>query len=99
MVSGLPEIEDRWTCDTCILTKQQCPPFPAKAKFRADAALDFMHGNLCGLITPATPGERCFFLLLVDDATRFMWIKLLTTKSNVAALIKAIKVATEVKVG
>jgi transposase InsO family protein len=99
MVSGLSEIEDRQTCDTCILTKQRRAPFPAKAKFKADAALDLVHGDLCGPITPATPGGHRFFLLLVDDATRFMSIKLLTTKSDVVASIKAIKAATEVEVG
>jgi transposase InsO family protein len=99
MVSGLPEIEDRRTCDTYIVTKQRRPPFPVKAKFRADAALDLVHGDLCGLITPASPGGWRFFLLLVDDATRFMWIKLLTAKSDAAASIKAIKAAAEVEVG
>jgi transposase InsO family protein len=99
MVSGLSEIEDRRTCDTYIITKQRCAPFPVKAKFRADAALDLVHGDLCGSITPASPGGRRFFLLLVDDATRFMWIELLTAKSDAATSIKAIKVAAKVKVG
>ena len=47
-----------------------------------------MHGNLCGLVMPATPGGRLFFLLLVDDATRFMWVSLLTTKLATTDAIK-----------
>jgi hypothetical protein len=43
-----------------------------------------------------TPGEQRFFLLLVYDATRFMWIKLLTAKSDATT---SIKVVTEVLVG
>jgi transposase InsO family protein len=70
-----------------------------KAKFRADVALDLVHGDLCGSITPESPGGRRFFLLLVDDATRFMWIKLLTAKRDATTSIKAIKAAIEVKVG
>jgi transposase InsO family protein len=81
------------------VTKQRCAPFPVKAKFRADVTLDLVHGDLCGSITPALPGGRRFFLLLVDGTTRFMWIKLLTAKSDATTSIKAIKAAIEVKVG
>jgi hypothetical protein len=56
MVIGLSEIEDRRTCDTCILTKQRRALFPAKAKFRAYAPLGLVHGDLRGLITLAMPG-------------------------------------------
>jgi hypothetical protein len=52
MVNGLLEIEDGRTCDTCILTKQRCAPFLAKAQFRANVALDLVDGDLCGPITP-----------------------------------------------
>jgi hypothetical protein len=48
---------------------------------------------------PTTPGGRRFFLLLVDDATRYMWIKLLPTKSDIAVSIKEIKATTRVEVG
>jgi len=47
-----------------------------------------VHGDLCGLVSPATPGGRRFLLLLVDDAMRFMWVSLLTTKSATADAIK-----------
>jgi transposase InsO family protein len=99
MVSGLSKIEDRRMCDTCIITKQWCASFSTKAKFRANAILDLVHADLCGPITPTSPGGQCFFLLLVDDATRFMWIKLLTAKSDAAASIKVIKAAAKVEVG
>jgi hypothetical protein len=87
------------TCDTCILTKQQCASFPAKAKFRVDSPLNLVHKDLCGSITPAMSGGRCFFLLLVDDATRYMWINLLSAKSDATASIKEIKAATKIEVG
>jgi hypothetical protein len=44
-------------------------------------------------------GGRCFFLLLVDDATRYMWINLLSAKSDATASIKEIKAATKIEVG
>ena len=54
-----------------------------------------MHGNQYGPVTPATPGGRRFFLLLVDDATRFMWVSLLTTKLATADAIKCIQAEAE----
>ena len=49
-----------------------------------------MHGDLCGPVTPATPGGKRFLLLLVDDATRFIWVSLLTAKSATADAIKRV---------
>ena len=34
-----------------------------------------------------TPGGRCYFLLLVDDATQYMWVALLTVKDIAAVAI------------
>jgi transposase InsO family protein len=96
MVIGLSEVEKKGVCDTGIVTKQQRAPFLTKVNYRAAAALDLVHGNLCGPISPVTPSERRYFLLLVDDATCYMWLKLLTAKSVAAAAIKA---ATELKAG
>jgi hypothetical protein len=59
------------------------------------AALNLVHGDLCGLIMLTTSGGRCFFILLVDDATHYMWLKLITSKSDV---VVAIKVVTELEV-
>lgn len=46
-----------------------------------------MHGDLCVPITPANPSGKKYFLLLVDDATRFMWLSLLTSKDEAPAAI------------
>jgi hypothetical protein len=41
-----------------------------------------MHGDLCGPVTPATPGGRCYFLLLIDDLSRYMWVVVLGSKGE-----------------
>ena len=46
-------------------------------------------------MTPATPSNRCYFLLLVDDATRYMWVALLTTKDADANAIKHLQAMVE----
>jgi transposase InsO family protein len=68
--------------DTCVLTKQWRLPFSRQASFRAKQKLELMHGDLYGPMTLATPGGRRFFLLLVDDVSRYMWAVLLDTKSG-----------------
>jgi transposase InsO family protein len=99
MVTGLPAIEEKQGYDTCIITKQRRAPFPAKVNYGADAPLNLVHGDLCGPITPATSAGRRFFLLLVDDATRYMWLTLLSAKGDAASVIKVIKAVAELEVG
>jgi len=95
-VRGMPVIKhDSHLCDTCVVTKQRRSPFPAQAKYRAQKQLELVHGDLCGPVSPATLGGRRFFLLLVDDATRFMWVSLLTTKSATADAIKRTQAEAE----
>jgi hypothetical protein len=89
MVQGIPRVEHiEQFCDTCFLTKQRWLPFPRQASFHAKEKLELMHGDLCGPVTLATPRGRRFFLLLVDDVSRYKWAVLLDTK---AAAVDAIK--------
>ncbi|XP_034594666.1 uncharacterized protein [Setaria viridis] len=68
MVRGLPCLDHvEQFCDVCVLTKQRRLPFPQQASFRAKERLELVHGDLCGPVTPATPGGRRYFLLLVDN--------------------------------
>jgi transposase InsO family protein len=60
--------------------------------------LDLVHGDLCGPVTPATPGGRHYFLLLVDDASWFMWA-VLPMKAATVDAIKLVQVATEKETG
>lgn len=57
--------------------------------------MDLVHGDLCGPITPAMPGGRRHFLLLVDDCSRYMWVTLLGTKDETPAAIKRWKALVE----
>ena len=50
-------------------------------------------------LTPATNGGRWYFLLLMDDCSRYMWLQLLTSKDEAMAVIKKFKLRTEVESG
>ncbi|CAO2199473.1 unnamed protein product [Urochloa humidicola] len=100
MVTGLPEIKHAGElCDSCLAGKQRRLPFPKAARYRAADPLELVHGDLCGPITPATHGGRRYFLLLVDDCSRFMWLQLLSNKSDAADAIKAFKTRAEAESG
>jgi transposase InsO family protein len=100
MVRGLPCLDHvEQFCDVCVLTKQRWLPFPQQSSFRAKERLELVHGDLCGLVTPATPGGRRYFLLLVDDLSRYMWVMILGSKGEAANAIRRVQVAAEAECG
>ena len=75
MVRGMPHIKHAGElCDSCLVGKQRRLPFPKVAKYHVKDALELVYGDLCGPIMPATNGGRRYFLLLVDDCSRYMWL-------------------------
>ena len=98
MVHGMPSIEHvEQLCDRCLVGKQRRAPFPREAVYRASQVLELVHGDLCGPITPATPSGNKYFLLVVDDFSRYMWIVLLKSKDQALQAFRLIKTAAEVE--
>jgi len=96
MVRGLPHIKHGGElCDSCLARKERSLPFPKVAKYRAKDALELVHNDLCGPITPDTNDGRRYFPLLVDDCSRYMWLQLLTSKDEAAVVIKKFKMRAE----
>lgn len=54
-----------------------------------------MHGDLCGPIEPATAGGNKYFLLLVDDFSRVMWVYMLKSKDEALGVFKCFKAKVE----
>ena len=83
MAEGLPElIQPKKLCVGCLMAKQTRKIFPRQADFRAKKKLELIHGDLCGPISPPTAGGNRYFLLLVDDFSRVMWIYMLKGKDE-----------------
>jgi hypothetical protein len=96
MVEGLPLLDRvEEFCDGCALGKQCRQPFPSVANYRGDRPLDLFHADLCGQIRPKTLGGKSYFLLIVDDHSRYMWVELLTTKDEAFKCFKRIKALAE----
>jgi hypothetical protein len=54
---------------------------------------------LCGPISPATLRGNKYFLLLVDDLSRYMWVAVIPSKDRAAAAIKDIQARAEGEFG
>lgn len=97
LVERLPLIEYvEQLCEGCLAEKQHHLSFPAISSYRAQTPLELVHADLCGPITPTTSGGNRYFLLIVDDCTRYMWILLLRTKGE-ALTFKSVKNKVEME--
>ena len=100
LVRGMPLLDHpEQLCDACLAGKHRRTPFPQRALARSTDVLQLLHGDLYGPITPPTPSGNRYFLLLVDDYSRYMWIALLPSKDGAAVAIKRIQAAAELKAG
>lgn len=93
MAHGVPRIDlPTQLCEGAA--KQTRSSFPAQATYRADLAV-----GTCGLvrcpITPHTPAGNRYFLLLVDDYSRLMWVYMLKSKDEAFRVFKKYKALVE----
>lgn len=61
-----------------------------------EVLLDLVHDDLCGPIMLVTPTGKQYFLLLVDDRSRYMWVEFLTAKSDTLVAIKKFQTKVEI---
>ncbi|KAK1661504.1 hypothetical protein QYE76_049663 [Lolium multiflorum] len=98
MDHGLPCVDhvDK-LCDEGVVEKLRSAPYPCETTFEASEALELVHGDICGPISPATPSGNEYFMLVVDDHSQYMWIVLLKSKDQAIQAFEKIKKAGEVK--
>ena len=96
LVLGLPKLTiENGTCSSCLLGKQARRPFPDSTSFRAEKALELIHGDLCGPISPPTAGNNRYIFVLIDDYSRYMWSILLKEKGEAFEKFKTFKTMVE----
>jgi len=67
--------------------------------WRADEPLELLHNDLCGPITPETAGGNKYFLLIVDDCTRWISVTVLKTKDQASSAFAKFKAEAENSLG
>ena len=96
MAVGLPEINHlKQLCDGCLVAKQARILFPPQGSYRAEHPLQLVHADICGPITPQTCAGNKYFLLLVDDFSRMMWVYVIKAKNEAFATFKSFKALVE----
>ncbi|KAG7582977.1 Zinc finger CCHC-type [Arabidopsis suecica] len=100
LVRGISQINfEKKICGSCLLGKQTRQVFPQTTMFRASKALELIHGDLCGPITPSTVAENRYVFVLIDDYSRYMWTVLLKEKSQAFEKFKRFKSLVEQETG
>lgn len=96
LVAGIPKIlGSKETCASCLRGKQTRRAFPQATGYRATKALELIHGDLCGPITPSTPAQKKYIFVIIDDYSRYMWTILLHEKSEAFDKFKRFKAQAE----
>ena len=90
MAGGVPLIQKPdQVCQSCLAAKQTRLSFPRSVVWRAEEPLGLIHVDLCGPINPVSVSGNKYFMLLVDDCTRWCSVYMLKSKDEaVEAFVK-----------
>lgn len=85
LVDGIgPLIDDsEKVCEPCTLGKQIRKPFFSQNGVRSSRALELIHSDVCGPITPPTWNGKRYIVTFTDDYTHFTTVYLMEKKSEV----------------
>ncbi|GKB79269.1 retrovirus-related pol polyprotein from transposon TNT 1-94, partial [Tanacetum coccineum] len=91
---GIPRLKFQkdHLCSTCALGKSKKSSHQPKAEDTNQEKLYLLHMDLCSPMRVASISEKMYILVIVDDYSRFTWVRFLKTKDEApAAIIKCIK--------
>nr|GEW97861.1 zinc finger, CCHC-type [Tanacetum cinerariifolium] len=98
LVTGMPCVtHPKLLCNGCVVAKKTRQSFLNEAQWRVSKPLELVHVDLCGSITPQSTGGSRYFLLIVDDWCRYMWVYLLRSKDEALAKFKIFKAQVEME--
>nr|GEY88366.1 hypothetical protein [Tanacetum cinerariifolium] len=99
LVRGLPrlEFEKDHLCSACQLGKSKKHTHKPKAKNTNLEVLNTLHMDLCGPMRVQTINGKKYILVIVDDYSRFTWVKFLRSKDETSEFI--IKFLKQIPVG
>ncbi|KAG8489064.1 hypothetical protein CXB51_017032 [Gossypium anomalum] len=96
MVDDMSRVEVKDTvCEVCQLGKQARLPFPANMAWRARDKLELVHSDVCGPMKNSSLNDSKYFVLFIDDLTRFCWVYFMKQKSEVFDAFNKFKALVE----
>nr|GEV96255.1 retrovirus-related Pol polyprotein from transposon TNT 1-94 [Tanacetum cinerariifolium] len=99
LVRGLPRLKFKkdHLCSTCQLGKSKKHTHKPKAENTNLEVLHTLHMDLCGPMRVQTINGKKYILVIVDDYSRFTWVKFLRSKDETPDVV--IKFITQIQVG
>ncbi|GJU08026.1 retrovirus-related pol polyprotein from transposon TNT 1-94 [Tanacetum coccineum] len=99
LVRGLPRLkfEKDNLCFACQLGKSKKHTHTPKTENTNLKVLNTLHMDLCGPIRVQTINGKKYILVIVDDYSRFTWVKFLRSKDETPAVV--IKFLKQIQVG
>ena len=84
-------IHRKQLCESWLVCKQASMSFLTRTSFRAERPLQLVHADFCRPTTPPLIVRNKYFLLLVDDYSRWMWVYKLKEKGEALCAFKIFK--------
>ncbi|GKC39892.1 retrovirus-related pol polyprotein from transposon TNT 1-94 [Tanacetum coccineum] len=99
LVRGLPRLkfEKDHLCSTCQLGKSKKHTHKPKTENTNLEVLNTLHIDLCGPMRVQTINGKKYILVIVDDYSRFTWVKFLRSKDETPEVV--IKFLKQIQVG
>lgn len=96
LVIGFPKIikVDK-VCNSCLFGKQSRVPFPKTRKWKATHKLELVHTDIGGPMKTLSLNGSKFYMMFIDDMTRFSWIYFLKMKSETLNVFTKFKAFAE----
>ncbi|GKD55701.1 retrovirus-related pol polyprotein from transposon TNT 1-94 [Tanacetum coccineum] len=84
LIRGLPKLkfEKDHLCSTFVMGKSKRKPYKHKSEDTNQEKLYIMHMDLCGPVRVASVNRKKYILVIVDDYSRFTWVKCLRSKDE-----------------
>ncbi|GJY28007.1 retrovirus-related pol polyprotein from transposon TNT 1-94 [Tanacetum coccineum] len=105
LVRGLPRLkfEKDHLCSACAIGKSKKQSHKPKSEDTNQEKLYLLHMDLCGPMRVASINRKKYILVIMDDYSRFLWVKFLASKDEAADFIikflKMIQVRLNAAVG
>nr|GEU41618.1 retrovirus-related Pol polyprotein from transposon TNT 1-94 [Tanacetum cinerariifolium] len=99
LVRGLPRLkfEKGHLCSACQLRKRKKHTHKPKSENTNVEVLNTLHVDLCSPMRVQTINGKKYILVIVDDYSRFTWVKFLRSKDETSAVV--IKIFQQIQVG
>ncbi|GJX54046.1 retrovirus-related pol polyprotein from transposon TNT 1-94 [Tanacetum coccineum] len=84
LVRGLPKLkfEKDHLCFACVMGKSKKKPHKPKSEDTNQEKLYLLHMDLCRPMRVASVNGKKYILVIVDDYSRFIWVKFLRSKDE-----------------